>query len=71
MLGGQQNKGKGAGYVNTDLTSLLTGLTTSLRVLRNKSKLKMVKPKKNDVGICKTIEPEGRHKHEKEKLKPS
>ena len=45
-LGGQQNKGKTAGCTVTGLTGLKTGLTGSSRVLQNKSKPKMVKPKK-------------------------
>ena len=45
-LGGQQNKGKDAGCIATGLTGSTTGLTDSSRVLQNKSKSKMVKPKK-------------------------
>ena len=58
MLGGQQNKSKGAGYI-------ATGLTTSSRVSQNKSKLKMVKPKKPEIGVWETVESKSRHKHEK------
>ena len=64
MLGGQQNKSKGAGYI-------ATGLTTSSMVSQNKSKLKMVKPKKPEIGVWKTIESKKNHKHEKKKLKPN
>ena len=46
MLGGQQNKGKGASYAANSLTGLKTGLTGSSGVLQNKAKSKMVKPKK-------------------------
>ena len=56
MHGAQQNKGKGAGYAATGLTSLKTGLTGSSRVLQNKAKSKMVKPKKPEIGIWKTVE---------------
>ena len=69
-LGGQQNKGKAAGCTATGLTGLKTGLTGSSRVLQNKSKPKMVKPKKPEIGVWKTIESKGRHKHQKEKPKP-
>ena len=60
-LGGQQNKGKDAGA--------MTGLIGSFRVLQNKSKPKMVKPKKPDIGVWKTVESKSRHKHQKEKPK--
>ena len=50
-LGGQQNKGKGAGCTATSLTGSPTGLTASSRVSQNKSKPKMVKPKKPDIGV--------------------
>ena len=68
--GGQQNKGKDAGCIATGLTGSTTGLTGSSKILQNKSKLKMVKPKKPEIGVWKTIESKGRHKHQKEKLKP-
>src|SRR6185437_1630209 len=66
----QQNKGKDAGCIATGLTGSTTGLTGSSRILQNKSKLKMVKPKKPEIGVWKTVESKGRHKHQKEKLKP-
>ena len=69
-LWGQQNKGKGAGCTTTGLTGLQTGLTASSRVLQNKSKPKMVKPKKPKIGVWKTVEAKGRRKHQKEKPKP-
>jgi hypothetical protein len=83
MLGGQQNKGIGAGCTVTGLTGAQTGLTgaqngltgrqpgltTSSRVSQDKFKLKMVKPKKPEIGVWKTIESKGRHKHQREKLK--
>ena len=50
-LGGQQNKGKGAGCTATGLTGSPTGLTASPRVSQNKSKPKMVKPKKPEIGV--------------------
>ena len=65
-----QNKSKGAGCMATDLTGSPTGLTTSPRVSRIKSKPKMVKPKKPEIGVWKTVESKGRHKHQKEKPKP-
>ena len=68
-LGGQQNKGKGAGCTATGLTGSPTGLTASPRVSQNKSKPKMVKPKKPEIGVWKTVESKSRHKHEKEKPK--
>ena len=70
MLGGQQNKDKDAGCIATGLTGSTTGLTGSSRVLQNKSKPKMVKLKKSEIGVWKTVESKGRHKHQKEKLKP-
>ena len=45
-LGGQQNKGKGAGCTTTGLTDFPIGQTASSRVSPNNSKPKMVKPKK-------------------------
>jgi hypothetical protein len=79
MLGGQQNKGIGAGCTVTGLTGAQTGLTgaqtgltgrqpgltTSSRVSQDKFKLKMVKPKKPEIGVWKTIESKGRHKHQR------
>src|SRR6185312_11684840 len=70
MLGGQQNKGKGASCIATGLTGSKTGLTGSSRVLQNKSKPKMVKPKKPEIGVWKIVESKGRHKHQKKKSKP-
>ena len=69
MLGGQQNKGKGTGCTATGLTGSPTGLTASSRVSQNKSKPKMVKPKKLEIGVWKTVESKSRHKHEMEKPK--
>jgi len=54
----------------TGLTGSPTGLTTSPRVSRIKSKPKMVKPKKPEIGVWKTVEAKGRRKHQKEKPKP-
>ncbi|EAY86316.1 hypothetical protein OsI_07691 [Oryza sativa Indica Group] len=68
-LGGQQNKGNGAGCIVTGLTGSQTGLTASSRVSQNKLKPKMVKPKKPEIGVWKTIESKGRHKHQREKPK--
>jgi len=68
--GGQQNKGKDAGCTATGLTGSKTGLTGSSRILQNKSKPKMVKPKKPKIGVWKTVESKGHHKHQKEKPKP-
>ena len=59
-LGGQQNKDKGSP----------TGLTASSRVSGGKFQPKMVKPKKPDIGVWKTVEAIGRRKHQKEKPKP-
>ena len=70
MLGGGQNKGKGSGCTATGLTGLKTGLTGSSGVLQNKAKPKMVKPKKPEIGVWKTVEAKGRRKHQKEKPKP-
>jgi len=50
-FGGQQNKGKSTGCTATDLTGSPTGLTGSPRVSQNKSKPKMVKPKKLEIGV--------------------
>ena len=70
ILGRQQNKGKGADCTTTNLTGPPTGLTALSRVLQNKSKPKMVKPKKPEIGVWKTVESKSRLKHEKKKLKP-
>jgi hypothetical protein len=50
-------------------TGVHTSLTASARIAQNKSKPKMVKPKKPEIGAWKTVESKGRHKHEREKLK--
>ena len=63
-LGGQQNKGKGAGCT-------ATGLTATPKVSQNKSKPKMVKPKKPEIGVWKTVESKSCHKHVKERPKPN
>jgi hypothetical protein len=82
-LGGKQNKGISAGCAVTGLTGAQTGLTgaqtdligrqpgliASSRVSQNKSKPKMIKPKKPKSVVWKTIESKGRHKHQREKLK--
>jgi len=68
-LGGQQNKGKGAGCTTTGLTDSPIGQTASSSVSPNNSKPKMVKPKKPEIGVWKTIEAKGRKKHQKEKPK--
>ena len=47
----QQNKGKGASCTATGLTGPPTGLAASSRVSQNKSKPKMVKPKKPEIGV--------------------
>lgn len=44
-------------------------LTASPRVSQNKSKPKMVKAKKPEIGVWKTVESKSRHKNEKEKPK--
>jgi hypothetical protein len=67
MLGGQRNKGNSVGCSTTGLTDAhisltgaktgLTGgqpgLTASPRLLHNKSKPKMVKPKNPEIGVWK------------------
>ena len=63
-LGGQQNKGKDAGCTATSLTGRKIGLTGSSKVLQNKSKPKMAKPKKPEIGVWKTVESKSRHKHQ-------
>ena len=50
-LGGQQNKGKGAGCAAIGLTGSPTGLTASSRVSGGKFQPKMVKPKKPEIGV--------------------
>ena len=50
-LGGQQNKGKGAGCTATGLIGSPTGLTATPKVSQNKSKPKMIKPKKSEIGV--------------------
>ena len=50
-LGGRQNKGKDAGCIANGLTGSKTDLIGSSRVLQNKSKPKMVKPKKPEIGV--------------------
>jgi hypothetical protein len=67
MLGGQQNKGEAAGCTEAGLTGGQPGLTASPRLLQNKSKPKTVKPKKSEIGVWKTVESKGRHKHQREK----
>ena len=51
MLGCQQGKDKTVGCDKTDPTGSKTGLIASSRVLQNKSKPKMVKPKKPEIGV--------------------
>jgi hypothetical protein len=72
-LGGQQNKGKGASCASTGLTGLqigLTGMTASSKVLQNKSKPRMVKPKKPEIGIWKIVQAKGHNKHQMATPKP-
>ena len=64
-LGGQQNKGKGAGCTATGLTGSPTGLTASSTVSNTKFKPKMVKPKKSKISVWKTVQAQGRSKHQK------
>jgi hypothetical protein len=61
-LGEQQNEGIGAGCAVTGLTGTQTGLTggqpsltASSRLLHNKSKPKMVKPKNPEIGVRKKL----------------
>ena len=68
-LGEQLGKDKEDGCDKTGLTGIKTGLTASPRVSRTKLKPKMVKPKKSEIGVWKTVEVKGRRKHQKEKLK--
>jgi len=63
MVGEQQGKDKEAGCDETGLTDSKTGLTASSKVLQNKSKPKMVKPKKPEIGVWKTIQAKGHSKH--------
>ena len=65
--GGQQNKGKDANCIATGLIGSTASLTGSSSFLQNKSKPKMVMPKNPEIGVWKTIESKGRHKHQKEK----
>ena len=65
MLGGQQNKGKGAGCAATGLT----GLTGSSWVLQNKSKSKMVKPKNPRLVFGKPLKLKAVESIQKEKPK--
>jgi hypothetical protein len=44
-------------------------MSASSRVSQNKSKPKMVKPKKPEIGVWKTIESKDHHKHQREKPK--
>jgi len=53
----------------TGLTGSPTGQTASSRVSPNNSKPKMVKPKKSEIGVWKTVEAKDRKKHQKEKPK--
>ena len=62
-LGEQQGKDKEAGCDETGLTDSKTGLTASSKVLQNKSKPRMVKPKKHEIGVWKTIQAKGHSKH--------
>ena len=62
-LGGQQGKDKEAGCDETGLTDSKTGLTASSKVLQNKSKPRMVKPKKPEIGVWKTVQAKGHSKH--------
>jgi hypothetical protein len=64
----QQNKGNDVDQTGTQTGLTGGGLTASPRFLQNKSKPKMVKPKKSEIGVWKTIESKGR-KHQREKLK--
>ena len=48
----------------------MTGLAASLRVLQNKPKPKMVKLKKHEIGVWKTVKAKGHNKHQKAKPKP-
>jgi hypothetical protein len=63
ILGGQQDKDKRFSCDKTDLTSLS-------RVSGNKLKSKMVKLKKPEIGVWKTIKVKGRIKHQNKKTKP-
>jgi hypothetical protein len=69
-LGGQQNKGEATGCTEAGLTGGQPGLTASPRLLCNKSKPKMDKPKKPEISVWKTIESKG-CKHRREKSKPN
>jgi hypothetical protein len=69
-LGGQKNKGEATGCTEAGLTGGQPGLTASPKLLHNKSKPKMVKPKKPVISVWKTIESKGR-RHRREKPKPN
>jgi hypothetical protein len=68
--GGQQNKGEATSCTEAGLTEGQPGLTASPSLMHNKSKPKMVKPKKPEIGVLITIESKGR-KHRREKPKPN
>ena len=70
ILEGQQDKDNGASCDKTGLILSKTGLTSLSGVSKNKSEPKMVKPKKPEIGVWKTVESKGHYKHEKEKPKP-
>ena len=53
----------------TSLADCKSGLTVSSRVLQYNSKLRIVKPKKPEIGVWKTVEAKGRRKYQKEKPK--
>jgi hypothetical protein len=68
MLVGQQNKGEAGGCTEASLIGGQPGLTASPRLLQNKFEPKMIKPKKPEIGVWKTIDPKG-PKHQREKPK--
>jgi len=45
-------------------------MTASSKVLQNKSKPRMVKPKKPEIGIWKIVQAKGHNKHQKATPKP-
>ena len=63
--GGNKTKAKDAGCITTGLTGSTTDLTGSFKVLQNNSKLKVVKPKKPEISVCKTVQAKGHSKHQK------
>ena len=69
-LVGQQNKDKGPGCTATGLTGSPIGLTALSTILQNKSELKLVKPKKLEMGVWKIVQAKGHSKHQKKKPKP-